>query len=115
MFVAITNNLQFQLTRPVRGEPAPLAAADLPAAFQLTRPVRGEPEAIGTQAQAAKISTHSPRAGRTREPLRATIVGYDFNSLAPCGANPVAEKVYRVRTHFNSLAPCGANHDEKTE
>ena len=33
--------------------------------FQLTRPVRGEPDQVWLDGRVKKISTHSPRAGRT--------------------------------------------------
>ena len=55
------------------------------------------------------ISTHSPRVGRTLT-VRARCRGSaDFNSLAPCGANPAAHCPLRTARYFNSLAPCGAN------
>ena len=56
----------FQLTRPVRGEPLSLGRNIGSSTFQLTRPVRGEPA--------------SPC------PADSSLV--NFNSLAPCGANP---------------------------
>ena len=112
--------LIFQLTRPVRGEPrarraylheagnfnslAPCGAnrakvsnATSAWLFQLTRPVRGEPRSVHQGVFDLRISTHSPRAGRTRLCRTFAFPFVNFNSLAPCGAN------------FNSLAPCGAN------
>ena len=103
-------DLRFQLTRPVRGEPgiahclhmrqrdfnslAPcganlsaLSILSLKCKFQLTRPVRGEPPVECLDFFQFRISTHSPRAGRT---IVHRVVGpkrHDFNSLAPCGAN----------------------------
>ncbi len=100
--------------------------------FQLTRPAGGEPEFIRQPHNQRRVSTHSPRGGRTAtlgELLRQ--LGR-FNSLAPRGANPdrdVEESDYlKVSTHsprggrtvsgdfscrffgcFNSLAPRGAN------
>ena len=55
--------------------------------FQLTRPVWGEPD---------RFSVH--RSGMP-----------DFNSLAPCWANPVVLECCIIVVYFNSLAPCGAN------
>ena len=55
--------------------------------FQLTRPVWGEPR------------LWSRRISRQ----------YDFNSLAPCGANHSAAICLCSKRNFNSLAPCGAN------
>ena len=79
---------QFQLTRPVWGEPRQDAHRPNRQPFQLTRPVWGEPL-----------------------PRRVQPVGYIyFNSLAPCGANRVMSASRRDDDgHFNSLAPCGAN------
>ena len=56
---------QFQLTRPVWGEPPSLACADRINEFQLTRPVWGEPIDNCTSRCRICISTHSPRVGRT--------------------------------------------------
>ena len=56
--------------------------------FQLTRPVWGEPRNAIQGCKSRKISTHSPRVGRTRlSTMLSCPLGY-FNSLAPCGANP---------------------------
>ena len=101
-------------------------------AFQLTRPVRGEPPRRTLLVFAQHISTHSPRAGRTRTLAILRTLSIHFNSLAPCGANraqsaislfllafqltrPVRGEPRRSptcstsRSNFNSLAPCGAN------
>ena len=148
--------LLFQLTRPVRGEPlhkirqrrnsknfnslAPCGANHscirkliLISPFQLTRPVRGEPRVCGADIDDPTISTHSPRAGRTRRGcqipqffvristhspragrtsrrLSCQNIFCHFNSLAPCGANRDDVHNRRRRCYFNSLAPCGANH-----
>ena len=59
------------------------------------------------------ISTHSPRAGRTRGISEFRQAVYDFNSLAPCGANLLDGRERVWSDHFNSLAPCGANPDER--
>ena len=94
----------------------------------------GEPIERDRDADDDRISTHSPRVGRTKilTPL-IEIVGH-FNSLAPCGANPFVSVLvscsWRISTHsprvgrthqtppcnsglynFNSLAPCGANRN----
>ena len=77
--------------------------------FQLTRPVWGEPQRRQTRITASHISTHSPRVGRTT-PLFADVLNVaNFNSLAPCGANPDKGETTLNRRNFNSLAPCGAN------
>ena len=84
-----TKSSAFQLTRPVRGEPAVLPLYHSAPLFQLTRPVRGEPLPSTVSLCIGTISTHSPRAGRTcrRRPLDEALD--HFNSLAPCGANQV--------------------------
>ena len=101
---------QFQLTRPVWGEPL-RAGYDYvkQRKFQLTRPVWGEPISRIITPVKRFISTHSPRVGRTvfaNSPLSAT---HNFNSLAPCGANRHRPGVDTRHPDFNSLAPCGAN------
>ena len=55
--------------------------------FQLTRPVWGEPRAAAELAWQRSISTHSPRVGRTLGTAEKQVTIFDFNSLAPCGAN----------------------------
>ena len=100
--------------------------------FQLTRPVWGEPRSYGSAAHVSKISTHSPRVGRTAASSPRCFMLFNFNSLAPCGANLVAYRRVTVKQlfqltrpvwgepmigaggggsggDFNSLAPCGAN------
>ena len=56
--------------------------------FQLTRPVWGEPRLIPSRLTLTSISTHSPRVGRTAVSAIDQAAASDFNSLAPCGANP---------------------------
>ena len=56
---------QFQLTRPVWGEPIASHVILTCVRFQLTRPVWGEPRLPGV----------------------AELIAINFNSLAPCGAN----------------------------
>ena len=55
--------------------------------FQLTRPVWGEPRRRTMKLKLPKISTHSPRVGRTLCHGFDLFPGKNFNSLAPCGAN----------------------------
>ena len=123
---------KFQLTRPVWGEPDDLteqaAIANISThsprvgrtqrhrqwcadrwEFQLTRPVWGEPVVSLLHKRILYISTHSPRVGRTSGVRPERIRPRNFNSLAPCGANPYMRILNRHPSHFNSLAPCGAN------
>ena len=83
---------QFQLTRPVWGEPSTAIRTLLTLSisthsprvgrtpeyrqglirrllFQLTRPVWGEPSTPSTESITPTISTHSPRVGRTKNSL----------------------------------------------
>ena len=55
--------------------------------FQLTRPVWGEPRQPLKGLWTERISTHSPRVGRTARPPICAMIRANFNSLAPCGAN----------------------------
>ena len=81
----------FQLTRPVRGEPVDRPRCVSWFSFQLTRPVRGEPLSLCVRSARWRISTHSPRAGRTNALIQPFYNSVYFNSLAPCGANPIID------------------------
>ena len=65
--------------------------------FQLTRPVWGEPRLMLPLIVLAAISTHSPRVGRTSDRRHIHRRRKNFNSLAPCGANP--GKTHRTQQH----------------
>ena len=94
----------------------------------------GEPISGGTNKNEKRISTHSPRVGRTDVEVHVPPTEPNFNSLAPCGANlncpctacgynefqltrPVwgepggVHVQHDLKKDFNSLAPCGANHE----
>ena len=70
----------------------------------------GEPCPRTSSGSSGRISTHSPRVGRTRRFPHMLCRRLHFNSLAPCGANRL-EKCFGFQcvADFNSLAPCGAN------
>ena len=110
---SITTKWQFQLTRPVWGEPdmvffwtsSTKISTHSPRVgrtkifyirtytlelFQLTRPVWGEPVSQTNDQRDHSISTHSPRVGRTPPSTPYHAVPHYFNSLAPCGANRTA-------------------------
>ena len=78
--------------------------------FQLTRPMRGATQHQKFhQLRYLRISTHTPHAGRNGAdnpppPPRAS----NFNSHAPCGAQPFPGRNTRRPGNFNSHAPCGA-------
>ena len=148
------NPLNFNSLAPCGANQLKLANRSSTDQFQLTRPVWGEPAAIMRDMITTTISTHSPRVGRTQFILHFCWCHRHFNSLAPCGANrtvswlgpiwspfqltrPVwgepkclalesfktyisthSPRVGRTNTrptpgkhttNFNSLAPCGAN------
>ena len=119
---------EFQLTRPVWGEPfdynikgfvpihfnslAPcganledVGAIGKDSKFQLTRPVWGEPKKMEKAKPRFEISTHSPRVGRTTSVRRDRHEPDDFNSLAPCGANPVAPGTATLLFRFQLTRP----------
>ena len=73
--------------------------------FQLTRPVRGEPQRSASRHLSRQISTHSPRAGRTRHRPGVDTRHPDFNSLAPCGANPTETCLSNVPMQFQLTRP----------
>ena len=73
--------------------------------FQLTRPVWGEPLIFTRTATTTKISTHSPRVGRTNPQMSETFVERDFNSLAPCGANPLEEQLKTIYAEISTHSP----------
>ena len=78
----------FQLTRPVWGEPWQFSERKRQVqTFQLTRPVWGEPYFRVLWDVRQEISTHSPRVGRTKLSSVESSLMFNFNSLAPCGAN----------------------------
>ena len=145
----------FQLTRPVWGEPvfelsqrpefvhfnslAPCGANRILRAslshtwrFQLTRPVWGEPRAKRYSLDIWRISTHSPRVGRTiyitssastvlistHSPRVGRTAAFAFCNACAIFISTHSPRVGRTRRriqihikckHFNSLAPCGAN------
>ena len=73
--------------------------------FQLTRPVRGEPRIVEHNLLLMIISTHSPRAGRTSIVSVCSTLHYDFNSLAPCGANPEIFRYLHSGIRFQLTRP----------
>ena len=122
----------FQLTRPVRGEPIKKIVDKRDPYISTHSPRAGRTAFAGLIIQIPEISTHSPRAGRTKAQRMSWTSNVNFNSLAPCGANPCTSRarlrLSTISTHspragrtsdgtavryvilnFNSLAPCGAN------
>ena len=127
---------RFQLTRPVRG--ATFFNRYFTQGmwiFQLTRPVRGATSKIPLKLRKSKISTHAPRAGRNDGIFQSVPDRDNFNSRAPCGAQPIpcceecadvnisthapragrnksAIKQLIAYLNFNSRAPCGAQRHQ---
>ena len=73
--------------------------------FQLTRPMRGEPYAVCILGRVLFISTHSPHAGRTATVTCVKAFSEHFNSLAPCGANHSAEMAEKYDSPFQLTRP----------
>ena len=73
--------------------------------FQLTRPVWGEPRLQAIRATRCRISTHSPRVGRTLLPLSRFQIFDNFNSLAPCGANRMRLSEKQDKHQFQLTRP----------
>ena len=79
---------RFQLTRPVWGEPDnTMAIFNDKANFNSLAPCGANLDTRRAASQERRISTHSPRVGRTKRVLQSTVRRIYFNSLAPCGAN----------------------------
>ena len=96
---------QFQLTRPVWGEPAFSSVSISILRFQLTRPVWGEPDQTYLTSHDRYISTHSPRVGRTLKNNENITSTFNFNSLAPCGANPLVPNMPIISRLFQLTRP----------
>ena len=126
---------KFQLTRPVWGEPIRSIYARSPSSisthsprvgrtrrailhtfarrkFQLTRPVWGEPCPRQLDPLSLQISTHSPRVGRTILTDDGAPAEPDFNSLAPCGANPRRCRRRAAHCRFQLTRPVWGEPDQ---
>ena len=66
---------------------------------------RGVPD---PRADARRISTHAPLAGRDRRPRPQVDVEIHFNPRAPCGARQSRCQPDMPAPDFNPRAPCGA-------
>ena len=77
----------FNSLAPCGANPEPIGDLGEYKKFQLTRPVWGEPLIAYLIRNSSRISTHSPRVGRTRKLIADNAINANFNSLAPCGAN----------------------------
>ena len=73
--------------------------------FQLTRPVWGEPCEYLHCIVCTNISTHSPRVGRTFSGVQFTCPVFNFNSLAPCGANRSRRRLQDRAGQFQLTRP----------
>ena len=113
-YLDMTNHVQFQSTRPMRGGTTGKPSRGATGAFQSTRPVRG-----GTRGWAhisSPMSYFNPPApcGAGRKHSRQITVNLDFNPPAPCGAGHCKGWMSsRATSHFNPPAPCGAGRYSK--
>ena len=77
--------------------------------FQLTRPVWGEPCCRLFRYTCRHYFNSLAPCGANPSSYPCASSGKNFNSLAPCGANLCGDSKRNFEKHFNSLAPCGAN------
>ena len=75
--------------------------------FQLTRPAGGEPCPARRRRLACRVSTHSPRGGRTIAAEHIDGTTPSFNSLAPRGANLEIDRARYNRDRFQLTRPAG--------
>ena len=83
----IINSVNFNSLAPCGANRSTLMSFGRTLKFQLTRPVWGEPRKCMCSRSDCLISTHSPRVGRTDHLRGVHAFTFNFNSLAPCGAN----------------------------
>ena len=67
--------------------------------------MRGEPIPSKRSSCSTRISTHSPHAGRTRGSADVAEQAQNFNSLAPCGANPMSTSLSFCIVKFQLTRP----------
>ena len=96
---------RFQLTRPVWGEPAIRRRAHYFKQISTHSPRVGRTVAKCAQIARSGISTHSPRVGRTCSQGDGVNLYGNFNSLAPCGANPRLSQSPRPFPAFQLTRP----------
>ena len=99
------NNGYFNSLAPCGANRMPFATSPKSQPFQLTRPVRGEPAQLQIANIAIEISTHSPRAGRTLLKRSKAKLRKNFNSLAPCGANLCPKTEYCALLLISTHSP----------
>ena len=96
----------FQLTRPVWGEPVTdVLIIRFGHNFNSLAPCGANLLVVRYGHLYKRISTHSPRVGRTLSPCPRRFVICYFNSLAPCGANRNRRADNQVRTQFQLTRP----------
>ena len=106
----LAGGIEFQLTRPVWGEPWYVGGDNTNGEFQLTRPVWGEPRASAWSDRPDRISTHSPRVGRTQNDTLQVYIDEVISTHSPrVGRTYCFMVAHFLPEYFNSLAPCGAN------
>ena len=87
--VGLDRRVGFQPTRPLRGATFRLGREERHhMIFQPTRPLRGATLTADLARAVERISTHAPLAGRDILIPTGTIIKWDFNPRAPCGARP---------------------------
>ena len=87
------------------GEPCAFFRLENDTQFQLTRPVWGEPFGEFSERGKLKISTHSPRVGRTN--IRAALrqIPYQFQLTRPVWGEPWTGKSNKINGRFQLTRP----------
>ena len=110
LFALFKELVHFNSLAPCGANQSSMTTSPRRSLFQLTRPVRGEPDLLNYALQVGRISTHSPRAGRTLSTWRTRARTTTFQLTRPVRGEPERRKIlFLISFHFNSLAPCGAN------
>ena len=78
--------------------------------FQSTRPLRGATVTSVTVNTAKGVSIHAPPARRDLTSKRGITVAYSFNPRAPCEARRNRQAIRGNSSSFNPRAPCEARH-----
>ena len=105
---------QFQLTRPVWGEPLINIFGTIATTISTHSPRVGRTLTRAGLYKRKSISTHSPRVGRTRVSNFISAWNTNFNSLAPCGANLAATSVRRPDCSFQLTRPVWGEPERKS-
>ena len=105
----------FNSLAPCGANPLPRLNSGGMSQFQLTRPVRGEPAFRDIFKRARHISTHSPRAGRTRLRAHAWAVCNAFQLTRPVRGEPNDLRFQFVYFFISTHSPRAGRTDLKAK